>query len=185
VRSNNFTNGNVNNTNGRERTGGGGGAEGSSSLLLRPSFDTIGQQATTSSDFGLQWGNRKRLRCMKVQVKDKDKDKYIDLTGPVHKTTVRVDRRVVRADKDSSSQHANHSNGYLNLRQRPSSSPPPPPQRILRYVIFFYIYIYIYLNIKMFSFCCGCGACGSRYAEWRKFDCLVGYFVGWGGWWSD
>jgi hypothetical protein len=132
VRSNNFTNGNVNNTNGRERTGGGGGAEGSSSLLLRPSFDTIGQQATTSSDFGLQWGNRKRLRCMKVQVKDKDKDKYIDLTGPVHKTTVRVDRRVVRADKDSSSQHANHSNGYLNLRQRPSSSPPPPPQRILR-----------------------------------------------------
>lgn len=139
MRSNNFTNGNVNNTNGRERTGGGGGAEGSSSLLLRPSFDPIGQQATTSSDFGLQWGNRKRLRCMKVQVKDKDKDKYIDLTGPVHKTTVRVDRRVVRADKDSSSQHANHSNGYLNLRQRPSSSPPPPPQRILRYVIIFVV----------------------------------------------
>jgi len=92
---------------------------------------------TTSSDLVLQWGNRKRLRCMKVQVKDVS-------TTPVHKTTVRVDRRVVRADnkdKDSTWYHpsntnnnnSNHSNGYSNLRQRLSPPPPPPPQRILRY----------------------------------------------------
>lgn len=95
---------------------------------------------TTSSDLVLQWGNRKRLRCMKVQVKDVS-------TAPVHKTTVRVDRRVVRADnkdKDSTWHHpsstnnnnnnnSNHSNGYSNLRQRLSPPPPPPPQRILRW----------------------------------------------------
>ena len=92
---------------------------------------------TTSSDLVLQWGNRKRLRCMKAQVKDVS-------TTPVHKTTVRVDRRVVRADnkdKDSTWYHpsstnnnnSNHSNGYSNLRQRLSPPPPPPPQRILRY----------------------------------------------------
>ncbi|KAK7351262.1 hypothetical protein VNO77_10575 [Canavalia gladiata] len=98
------------------------------SLLLRASSDST-RQATTS-DLVLQWGNRKRLRCMKVQVKD-------DSSGPVHRTTVRVDRRVVRTDKDSLNNnnighsHNNnhhHSNGYPNLRQRPSS----PQQRILR-----------------------------------------------------
>ena len=109
-----------------------GGGEATSSFL-RPSIDSSRQQATTSSDFGFQWGNRKRLRCMKIQVKDKDKDH--DSTGPVHRTTVRVDRRVVRADKDSSNSHPSN-NGYLNLRHRPSSSPPPPPQRILRYTHF-------------------------------------------------
>lgn len=112
----------------REKGGGGDG-----SLLLKASSDTI-RQTTTSSDFVLQWGNRKRLRCMKVQVKD-------DSSTPVQRTTVRVDRRVVRTDKDSSNQpttapiHTNpnhvHSNGYPNLRQRPSS--PQQPQRILRY----------------------------------------------------
>ncbi|XP_059274951.1 uncharacterized protein LOC132029660 isoform X2 [Lycium ferocissimum] len=74
--------------------------------------------ATTSSDFVLQWGNRKRLRCMK--------------------RTGRVDRRVVRSDlnKDSSNQQpattntaaGASSNGYLNLRQRAAS----PSHRILR-----------------------------------------------------
>uniref|UniRef100_A0A803NP29 Uncharacterized protein n=1 Tax=Cannabis sativa TaxID=3483 RepID=A0A803NP29_CANSA len=39
------------------------------SVLLRASSDnTLRSQTTTSaSDFVLQWGNRKRLRCMKVQ----------------------------------------------------------------------------------------------------------------------
>ncbi|XP_068653491.1 uncharacterized protein [Aristolochia californica] len=60
--------------------------------------------AQAEPDFFLQWGNRKRLRCVKVQVKDDSKEK----------TTVRVDRRVVRADKDS------------NLLRRPS------PHRVLR-----------------------------------------------------
>lgn len=115
----------------REKSGGDG------SLLLRASSDSA-RQATTS-DLVLQWGNRKRLRCMKVQVKD-------DSSGPVQRTTVRVDRRVVRTDKDSlnkptfgvnnnnlghthnNNNHHHHSNGYPNLRQRPSS----PPPRILR-----------------------------------------------------
>ncbi|KAL5786317.1 hypothetical protein ACOSQ2_008709 [Xanthoceras sorbifolium] len=110
----------------RERTGGDVG-------LLRASSENNTRQ-TTSSEFVLQWGNRKRLRCMKVQVKD-------DSTGPAHRTTVRV----VRTDKDLSNQPStatannnntnHHANGYFNLRQRPSLSPPPPPpppQRVLR-----------------------------------------------------
>ncbi|KAH1109844.1 hypothetical protein AAZX31_04G049100 [Glycine max] len=106
----------------REKNGGDG------SLLLRASSDSA-RQATTSN-LVLQWGNRKRLRCMKVQVKD-------DSSGPVQRTTVRVDRRVVRTDKDSLNKatfgvnynnHHHQSNGYPNLRERPSS----PQPRILR-----------------------------------------------------
>ncbi|RDX81665.1 hypothetical protein CR513_37622, partial [Mucuna pruriens] len=118
----------------REKSGGDG------SLLLRASSDSARQAAT--SDLVLQWGNRKRLRCMKVQVKD-------DSSSPVQRTLVRVDRRVVRTDKDSlnkptfavnnnnlghthhnnnTNHHHHHSNGYPNLRQRPSS----PQPRILR-----------------------------------------------------
>ncbi|KAL6207998.1 hypothetical protein ACLB2K_018950 [Fragaria x ananassa] len=100
--------------NSRDRSGG------DSSLLLRSSPDK-----TTTSEFVLQWGNRKRLRCMKIQVKD-------DSSGvSVTRTTVRVDRRVIRSDKDSSNQPSN-SNGYLNLRQRPLSPQQPPLQRVLR-----------------------------------------------------
>ncbi|XP_006475968.1 uncharacterized protein LOC102613558 isoform X1 [Citrus sinensis] len=96
--------------------------------LLRASSE-INTRQTASSDFVLQWGNRKRLRCMKVQVKD-------DSSASAHRTTVRV----VRTDKDTSNQPstatANHNigNGYFNLRRRPSSPPPPPPppQRVLR-----------------------------------------------------
>ncbi|XP_068648321.1 uncharacterized protein [Aristolochia californica] len=61
--------------------------------------------AQVEPDFFLQWGNRKRLRCVKVQVKD----------DGTEKTTVRVGRRVVRADKDSN----------LILRH-------PSPHRVLR-----------------------------------------------------
>ncbi|KAJ7966460.1 DUF1639 family protein [Quillaja saponaria] len=115
-----------NHNNSRERTG---VATGAGSLLLRASSDTVRQM--TSSEFGLQWGNRKRLRCMKVQVKDHS-------AGPVQKITVRVDRRVVRSEKDSSNQPStaanndnHHTNGYPNLRQRPNS-PQQPHQRTLR-----------------------------------------------------
>ncbi|KAK9208189.1 hypothetical protein WN944_000543 [Citrus x changshan-huyou] len=95
--------------------------------LLRASSE-INTRQTASSDFVLQWGNRKRLRCMKVQVKD-------DSSASAHRTTVRV----VRTDKDTSNQPstatANHNigNGYFNLRRRPSPPPPPPPppQRVL------------------------------------------------------
>ncbi|TKY74928.1 hypothetical protein E2542_SST03693 [Spatholobus suberectus] len=127
IRSNNINNSNIISSV-REKSGGDG------SLLLRASSDSARQG--TTSDLVLQWGNRKRLRCMKVQVKD-------DSSGPVQRTTVRVDRRVVRTDKDSLNKptfgvnnnnlghtHNNHrqSNGYPNLRQRPSS----PQPRILR-----------------------------------------------------
>ncbi|KAL2517833.1 Protein of unknown function (DUF1639) [Abeliophyllum distichum] len=108
-------------------------------LLLRSESRS---PVTTSSDLFLQWGNRKRLRCMKVQAKDHNNN---DSAGsvPVNRTTARVDRRVIRSDlnsntnKDSNSNHHNNnhatavttkSNGYLNLRQRPAS----PSHRILR-----------------------------------------------------
>ncbi|KAK8550430.1 hypothetical protein V6N13_118948 [Hibiscus sabdariffa] len=116
LRSNN--NGNIINHN-RDKNRGEAG-------LLRSSLDSA-KQTASPSDFVLQWGNRKRLRCMKIQVKD-------DQSGPVNRTTVRVDRRVVRADKDSSSQprsNNNHGTGCFNLRQRPASPQAPPPQRIL------------------------------------------------------
>ncbi|XP_042515977.1 probable serine/threonine-protein kinase DDB_G0282963 isoform X2 [Macadamia integrifolia] len=79
---------------------------------------------STSTDILLQWGNRKRLRCMKFQVKD----------GSSDKTTVRVDRRVVRTDKDPSTSTAaattaNDNNNDLNLRRHPPST---SPHRILR-----------------------------------------------------
>ncbi|KAJ9701922.1 hypothetical protein PVL29_003926 [Vitis rotundifolia] len=121
---NNNNNSSINNNNNNHRERSGGADDGS---LLRASSEP----RSTASDFVLQWGNRKRLRCMKIQVKDD--------SAPVHKTTVRVDRRVVRADKDSLNQPtttaAATSNGYFNLRHRPSSPqppPPPPPQRVLR-----------------------------------------------------
>lgn len=135
------------NPNTRDRTGG----DASASLLLRASSDAI-RHATTSSDFVLQWGNRKRLRCMKIQVKDKGKD---DSDAPVTRTTVRVDRRVVRPDKDPANQpstagNSNQTNGYLNLRQRPLSPQQPPLQRVLRFttctshVSLSNLYLYIY-----------------------------------------
>ncbi|KAL2317892.1 hypothetical protein Fmac_031768 [Flemingia macrophylla] len=123
-----------------DKSGGGDGGPGS----LLPSGGTDGMRHSTTSDLVLQWGNRKRLRCMKVQVK------HDSSSNPVQRTTVRVDRRVVMTEKDSSNRplplpyvtnnknnnnHQNNSfnqgNGYLNLRQRPPS-PQQPPSRILR-----------------------------------------------------
>ncbi|XP_038898839.1 dual specificity protein kinase pyk3-like isoform X2 [Benincasa hispida] len=121
--NNNNSNGTANN---KVDTPGRNGAE-ASSLLLRSNCDASRQ--TTPSDFVLQWGNRKRLRCMKVQGRDKT-----DPATPAHRsTTARVDRRVVRTDKDSPNRTSITANGYLNLRQRPSSPQfPPPHHRILR-----------------------------------------------------
>ncbi|XP_038700343.1 putative uncharacterized protein DDB_G0279653 isoform X2 [Tripterygium wilfordii] len=96
-------------------------------LLLRASAVTTKQ--TRSSDFVLQWGNRKRLRCSKIQAR-------YDSTAPVQSATVRIDRRVIRSDKGSSNHHNiafNHKRDvYLNLRQRPVSPQAPPPPRVLR-----------------------------------------------------
>ncbi|XP_057799799.1 uncharacterized protein LOC131015424 isoform X2 [Salvia miltiorrhiza] len=107
-------------------------------LLLRSESKSA---ATTSSDFVLQWGNRKRLRCMKFQAKDHSNNNSSG-SGPVQRATTRIDRRVVRSDlskrEDPNSNQLNSNinagksngggNGYLNLRQRPAS----PSHRILR-----------------------------------------------------
>ncbi|KAI9118219.1 hypothetical protein K1719_010551 [Acacia pycnantha] len=102
-----------------------------SSLLLRGSSDTIRQApaatttTTTPSDLLLRWGNRKRPRCMKIQVKD-------DSSATVHRTTARVDRRVVKDSPNPSTSSPPIPNSrYPNLRQR-SSSPQQPTPRILR-----------------------------------------------------
>ncbi|KAK4785117.1 hypothetical protein SAY86_001806 [Trapa natans] len=104
---------------------GAGAAEG----LLRSNLEAA--RHSTSPDFVLQWGNRKRLRCMKVQGKD-------DSGIRPHRATVRVDRRVVRTDQDRclarTSPNINHSNGHHNLRRRACwlpVAPPPPPQLAL------------------------------------------------------
>ncbi|XP_011081711.1 homeobox protein 2 isoform X1 [Sesamum indicum] len=108
-------------------------------LLLRSESRSA---ATSSSDFVLQWGNRKRLRCMKVQVKDHSNN-INNGSGPAQRATARIDRRVVRSDLNNNSSKDPNSNqltsnnagkgngvnnGYLNLRQRPAS----PSHRILR-----------------------------------------------------
>ncbi|GMG99091.1 hypothetical protein Nepgr_000931 [Nepenthes gracilis] len=92
--------------------------------LIRAQSETLQRQP---ADFVLRWGNRKRLRCTKIQVKDD--------SARVHKTTVRVDRRVVRADNNGTTTTANPlSIGHFNLRQRPAcpAQPPPPIHRVLR-----------------------------------------------------
>ncbi|KAF1871726.1 hypothetical protein Lal_00020520 [Lupinus albus] len=114
------------------------GKEGSS-LVLRENSDNKRQE--TTSGLVLQWGNRKRLRCMKVQLKDHSST-----------TTVRLDRRVLQTDNNNNNNNNNNngalnnnnkptvsfnitntqqnqSYGFSNLRQRPSS----PHQRILRF----------------------------------------------------
>ncbi|KAK7383294.1 hypothetical protein VNO78_28968 [Psophocarpus tetragonolobus] len=116
----------------------GGDNSGPRSLLLSGSSNGLRQG--TTSDLVLQWGNRKRLRCMKVQVK------HDSSSNPVQRTMVQVDRRMVITEKDSSNirplptfvtnnnnnnSFNNQSNEYLNLHQRPPSSQLLPP-RILR-----------------------------------------------------
>lgn len=90
----------------------------SSSLVV----DDSKSNATTSSQFVLQWGNRKRLRCMKVQAKDNNNNnnnsKSVARSDPVR----RLSTRVVKSDNSNGF-------GHLNLRQRQSS----PANRILRY----------------------------------------------------
>ncbi|XP_051119408.1 uncharacterized protein LOC127243439 isoform X1 [Andrographis paniculata] len=100
--------------------------------------------STTSSEFVLQWGNRKKLRCMKV-AGAAGKDKASNNEPNRSRSTARVDRRAVvlgsnhnnNNTKDSIPNQKSNSHslksigggiGYLNLRQRPVS----PSRRILR-----------------------------------------------------
>lgn len=80
----------------------------------------------SEADFPLQWGSRRRLRCVKIQVKDQ----------ATEKTTVRVDRRVVRADKELNP----------NLLHRPS------PLRVLRYFILLLSVLMLDLTLCVFCF---------------------------------
>lgn len=144
-KNNTTTNTNNNSTSNHNRERPGGVLGSSDSGLLRTAThppetrSSSSVVATTSSDSFLQWGNRKRLRCMKSQVNKDHNNNNNGGSDPVHRTTARVDRRVIRSDtnnKDGSALHHQpngtaNGNGYLNLRQRPSS----PSHRILRYVI--------------------------------------------------
>ncbi|XP_057524194.1 uncharacterized protein LOC130803965 isoform X1 [Amaranthus tricolor] len=80
-----------------------------------------------STDLVLRWGSRKRLRCMKIQVKNE--------SSPTTRITARVDRRVVRSDHNNTNNGTvgtgNHTTNGFNLRQRPAS-PAHPPSRVLR-----------------------------------------------------
>lgn len=118
-------------------------------LLLRSESKSA---ATTSSDFVLQWGNRKRLRCMKFQARD-HRNNNSSGSGSGQRATTRIDRRVIRSDlskrEDQTSNQLNSNNGgksngggngYLNLRQRPAS----PSHRILRYSAFLLHLVFIY-----------------------------------------
>ncbi|KAI3783162.1 hypothetical protein L2E82_13226 [Cichorium intybus] len=95
----------------------------------------------SASDFVLQWGNRKQLRCVKVQQQQaKDKESAAAAiassgTPPVgqQSITARVDLRVVKSpnhqNKETVTTNAvSNGHGYINLRQRSSS----PAHRVLR-----------------------------------------------------
>ncbi|GER32543.1 hypothetical protein STAS_08628 [Striga asiatica] len=90
--------------------------------------------ATTSSpsQFDLQWGSRKGLRCMKVHGKDHSTSNDSTGSRTVRRATARIDRRAVRSDTDNNAGKDPITNrsggGHLNLRQRPAS----PSRRILR-----------------------------------------------------
>nr|DAD48919.1 TPA_asm: hypothetical protein HUJ06_018856 [Nelumbo nucifera] len=85
----------------------------------QPGEGVCGVNPETTTEFVLQWGNRKRLRCMKIQVKDNSTDK----------TRVRVDRRIVRTEREPSNRTTATTNHH-NLRRLPPSS--PQTHRILR-----------------------------------------------------
>ncbi|CAM8955580.1 unnamed protein product [Rhodiola kirilowii] len=107
--SSNYINHNQQRQQNRERIGHGLGIGDTFRTRSSSTSDTPPPPLTTSSsspDFVLQWGNKKRLRCMKFQTKP-------DSSDPAHRTTARVDRRVITID---------------NRR----TASPPPPHRVLR-----------------------------------------------------
>ncbi|XP_076943333.1 uncharacterized protein LOC143613540 [Bidens hawaiensis] len=105
-----------------------------------PAVNSSNTTTSSSSDFVLQWGNRKRLRCMKVQQQQQQaKDKELAAGTPpvgLRSITGRSDRRVVRSPHQQNKEVVSgsnavsngHGHGYINLRQRSSS----PAHRVLR-----------------------------------------------------
>lgn len=72
------------------------------------------------AEFFLQWGNRKRLRCVRVR-----EDGVIEKSNGVirKKATSRIDRRVVTGEKEPPLLHSNGLNRANESRKRQSSSP--------------------------------------------------------------
>nr|CAD1824286.1 unnamed protein product [Ananas comosus var. bracteatus] len=108
----------------RGSTGGVGGGVGGFGSNLNHNHSINGYNVVApplgEAELPLQWGNRKRLRCVKVHRKDDSAAAAAaaDKLTTVAAAAIRVDRRVVRADKDSANP----------LLRRPS----PPQRRILR-----------------------------------------------------
>lgn len=87
--------------------------EGRSHYHTRGSGGGVTYNDNGEPDLLLQWGNRKRLRCVKIQRRDDGSNK----TPNASATAVRVGRRGIRADKESA------------ILSRLAS---PPHQRVLR-----------------------------------------------------
>ncbi|KAJ0986527.1 hypothetical protein J5N97_004883 [Dioscorea zingiberensis] len=71
--------------------------EGRSHYHTRGSGGGVAYNSNGEPDLLLQWGNRKRLRCVKIQRRDDASDKPPTASA----TAVRVGRRGIRADKES------------------------------------------------------------------------------------
>ncbi|GMY16133.1 glycosyltransferase-like protein gnt15 [Fagus crenata] len=85
----------------------------------------------TETDFGFQWGNRKRLRCVKV--KDQSLANKSDYLGK-KKITSRVDRRVVgAAEKDSVSPQPHRINKNSDLPMNNRKTLMASPEKEDRY----------------------------------------------------
>ncbi|KAJ7955436.1 DUF1639 family protein [Quillaja saponaria] len=85
---------------------------------------------STEPDFLLQWGNKKRLRCVKV--KDQNFNNESDCLGK-KKITSRVDRRVLTVDKESSSPQPHRTNKVLHSPVDNRKLPVASPEKEDRY----------------------------------------------------
>lgn len=110
--------------------------EGRSHYHTRGSGGGVAYNHNGEPDLLLQWGNRKRLRCVKIQRRDDGSDKAPTASA----TAVRVGRRGIRADKESA------------ILTRLAS---PPHQRVLRYAyelfLSFSYLLWFLINIYYFS----------------------------------
>ncbi|KAG9157036.1 hypothetical protein Leryth_009071 [Lithospermum erythrorhizon] len=94
--------------------------------------------AEEASELVLQWGNRKRPRCMKKVDNKPGRNNNNNKSGsdsPVQRVSSRVNSSRINSNNNNNINRSSiceegiNKNGYINLRQRPSAS---PPHRILR-----------------------------------------------------
>ncbi|RRT79951.1 hypothetical protein B296_00010573 [Ensete ventricosum] len=81
----------------RYRVRGTGGGGGGGAVEPSPTNDTNSKGASASPELLLQWGNRKRLRCVKFQRRDDD------AAPGLHSTTAAAAARVDRALRGATS----------------------------------------------------------------------------------